>query len=201
MNWKLFFSLGLIVLIVLSNVKELVKTEDWKKFLKETGGRLFSANHNIGIFSQRIIDSKGIFVETERPDSLLTKYIKVPWAYIKSIFSLIVNFMVFIFWFVIFIEIAKKITNNASAQFGVFIVAIIFYLAITDLYAAYFIYPQIEIDTGAKVPLSTKLNPFSGIMKMVEAFKFFSPIYSQTTIPVNATQFMEQYVPDNVILV
>lgn len=201
-KWKWFFPLILIVGVMLTNVSELVKTQDYEKFLKEVGGRLFSANHRIGVDAQKIIDQKGIYVPTEKPTSFFTKFFKTPWAIIKQITNLIWNVLIFFWWLAMAVVVAKLLTNNTSAQLGVFFVALVLVFTMNSLYAAYFIYPQIEADTGVKIPFKQKINPFSGVFKMVEAFKTFRPIYEKFSPTVlNASEVNESVVPDGVILV
>ncbi len=194
-KWKVSVPLIVVVTAVLSSTGAAIQEKSFVPVVSEIGGTLFSTNHQINREATRIINDGGIKVQDVEISgaSAWQRNVVTPlrrfWATIASLWNLGWALILFFWWFVFLLWAAGYITNNDSAKFGVFSVAILIYFVITSLYGAYFIYPDLEKNTGIKTPLTEKLNPFSGIFKLAEAVPFFKPIYSsfETDIGSNAT--------------
>lgn len=182
-KWKISVPLIVIVTAVLTSMGSAVNEKSLVPIIKHIGDIFFSTNHQINMESTRIINDGGIVVKdvTVQKDTFFYTSILLPlkklWTTITSLWSLIWAVVLFIWWFVFLIWLSSYITNNQSASFGVLAVALVLYFSISSIYASYYIYPDLELQTGEKISLGEKLNPFSGIFKLVEALPYFKPIY------------------------
>jgi len=181
-RWKISIPLILILTTLISTAGEAIDKKSFVPVVKNVGERFFSVNHAIYKEANRIIQDKGIYVKSsiEKKGNWFYDKIWIPikkvLATIGSIWSLIINLVIFGWWIAILLWFAGMITNNESARLGVWLVAVVLWFALSTVYASLFIYPQLEAETGQQIPLKVKLNPFSGLFKLLDAFKYFKPI-------------------------
>jgi len=204
-SWKISLPLLAIFFMMFGSIIESIQQKSPEPFVYDFLGTMSSLNHRIGIESQRIIDDGGILVSSDIPETswwnmpfkISWYHITVWWRTFVSIASLIYYLMLFFWVFYLFYKLAVLITNNQSAITSNLLIMFAFVYALTTIGSLLLIYPQYEKENNIDVPLSVKLNPFTGFIKLGKAIPYLKPVYSANLPSIQDTQELIEQSPIN----
>jgi hypothetical protein len=180
-KWKVSIPLIAIGLALLTGGMESLQEKSVEPLIKKVGGNLLGINNDIYQRSDRIIQDQGIFVvlEAEQNPNGIGATARKWWATIKSVSGLVWSNIYFIWWIALLVWGAARLQNNTSGSIGALAGGLLLLFTVSSIYGLLYIYPDIELETGQKIPVLTKLNPFNGWFRLVDAIPYLQPTFTQ----------------------